>query len=779
MEDRAQRYYDRGINFLSQKDYVRAGIEFKNALQLNKNHVGAWRGMARLEENNQNWQGLAAVLRTVIELDLKDIDSRLQLARLLVLGNLMNDALDLVNAAGEINDKHVGVLATRAVILFKLDDHRGAVREARAALDVDPENIDASVVLAADRFARNDVDGALSVLDKVSLERTSADPERSLSLDLFKLKIFEHMKDHEQVEALLKKLAKGHSQQRDFRKLLIQHYLNQKRFDEAETELRAAATANPADDEASRDLLRFLQSVKGPEAVRLELSSRIKAGIEVIRNQMELANFEYSLGMFDEGTQLLETIIKTGSREQVLAARITLAEAYRRMKKLEAAEAVVAEILRGDTRNPDGLRLRAMIKLDRGQLETAIADAREALNSQPQSTQLMLLLAIAYERSGSIELADRQFANAVRTSDWNPSVALEYVTFLRRRRSVERVEDVLTELAGRFPNHIGALSNLAQARLARGNFSGAQEVAAQIQRVGDREGLADRIRGLVLSRMGRHDESIKLLESGYSRSAGTWSMFALVDAYRQAQRPDLAEEFLQRVLEDNPDDAEARVLQGLVQLRRNPYETLKNFQTAVARQPTNVVAVQALARFYMGLYYSAEKDFDKALKVVRAALQHAPNDVDLRMTLVEVLTRKEDYEGAIDEFESMLKQQPESLIVVNNLASLLADHRSDKASLDRAYSLALALRQSNIPSFKDTLGWIYHLRGEHKNAIPLLEEAAAALPNSAVVQYHLGMSYLAIGQAAKAAELLAKARKLSSDSELQKKIEAAEQKLRT
>ena len=46
-EQRAQNYYERGMQLLSKQDYVKAGIEFKNAVQNKKDMVGAWRGLAR------------------------------------------------------------------------------------------------------------------------------------------------------------------------------------------------------------------------------------------------------------------------------------------------------------------------------------------------------------------------------------------------------------------------------------------------------------------------------------------------------------------------------------------------------------------------------------------------------------------------------------------------------------------------------------------------------------------------------------------------------------
>ena len=114
--------------------------------------------------------------------------------------------------------------------------------------------------------------------------------------------------------------------------------------------------------------------------------------------------------------------------------------------------------------------------------------------------------------------------------------------------------------------------------------------------------------------------------------------------------------------------------------------------------------------------------------------------------------------------------------MANNLASLLSDRRSDKASLERAYSLAAILRKSDIPSFKDTLGWIEYLRGDYKSATSLLEQAVAAMPDRAMVRYHLGMIYVATGQAAKATEQFQKALTLSPDNSLQEKITAGQKK---
>jgi Flp pilus assembly protein TadD len=126
----------------------------------------------------------------------------------------------------------------------------------------------------------------------------------------------------------------------------------------------------------------------------------------------------------------------------------------------------------------------------------------------------------------------------------------------------------------------------------------------------------------------------------------------------------------------------------------------------------------------------------------------------------------------------MLEKQPGNLILANNVASLLLEHRTDQASLKRASSLAAILRKSAIPQFKDTLCWASYREGDYKTAVPLCEEAAAALPNEAAVRFHLGMSYAAISKPDKASEQLTKALEMAPQGGLAELIHTALEKIR-
>src|SRR5215813_15643310 len=166
----AEDYYQRGMKLLEQKDYVKAGIEFRNAVKLKKDLVPAWHELSQIEERNQNWEATAGILRTIVQLDPSDLETRLRLGRLMLLGNALDDALKLIDAAGDVVNQNPGALAFRSAVSLKLNDTAGAMRDARAALELDPSNVEAVIVLAAERLARGDSEGALLLLDRKEVD---------------------------------------------------------------------------------------------------------------------------------------------------------------------------------------------------------------------------------------------------------------------------------------------------------------------------------------------------------------------------------------------------------------------------------------------------------------------------------------------------------------------------------------------------------------------------------------------------------------------------------
>src|SRR5262245_12472368 len=335
----AEDHYQRGMKLLEQKDYVKAGLEFRNSVKLKKDLVPAWRELSLIEERNQNWEATAGILRTIVQLEPSDLETRLRLGRLMLLGNALDDALKLIDAGGEAVNQNAGALAFRAAVYLKLNDTAGAVREARAALELDPANAEAVIVLAAERLARGDSEGALLLLDRKEVADV-----KNMGIQVFKLVIFERMGDPKQAEALLHKLVEAYPQELGLRRQLVKFYVDQKRPDDAEREIRALAQARPNDTEAALDVARYMNMIKGPAAARQELRNRINAGGEVFPFQIALAELHFAEGNYNDAAQLLEMIAGNArSRAQALAAQVKLAEMHVSRKKVEAADELLAK----------------------------------------------------------------------------------------------------------------------------------------------------------------------------------------------------------------------------------------------------------------------------------------------------------------------------------------------------------------------------------------------------------------------------------------------------
>lgn len=765
-EERAQSYYESGMALIEKKDDLEARKELLKAVKYKSDKVEVWRALAGIDERTKA-TSLFLDLRRIVELDPNDLDARLKLARIMVAGGAAEPALRVVDAISEGDKPNAELHALRAIILLRTNDNAGAIREAQRAHEIDPSNVDAIALLASKKVADGDLDGALKLLD--SVPAGSKDETR---ITLQKIDVYARKKDLAKAEELLRKLIAQNPKEAAYQAQLLQFLIAQRKFVDAEKEFRARIEANPTDTKIALDLVRFLMATKGADAARAELEARIKAGGDDFDYQIALAELNVGQGRADDAVQALQKLATTAATpDKKLAAQVKLAEVYLAKNDKAAAEPLIAGILSKDRRNSGALRLRAAINIDKGQFDSAISDLREALNDQPKSVDLLSLMAVAYERSGKGELADRQYADALKSSNSNPDVALRYVAFLQRKGDATRAEEILLEAANRNAGNLQILSSLAQVRLSRQNWSGALAIADALSRVDQGRVAANQIRAAALAGQNKIEESIAALEAAHKGAPDALQpALSLASAYAKQGKPDKASALLQTMSDKVPANAQVLVFLGQAKLaEKKNDEALQNFKKAVAQQPKEPAGYTALSEFYI-----QNKDYDAADKVLQAGLAELPGNVAFRLTQAGLQVQRGNNEGAIAQYEAILRDQPNSFLAINNLASLLLDNRSDKPSIDRAYELAEKLKGSNAPQLLDTWGWAQYKHGDVKAAVTTLETAAAGATSLAAVHYHLGMAYAATGQTEKAAERFKTALSLEPDgTPLKESIRAA------
>lgn len=791
-EERSQSHYERGLELLKENKHVKAGLEFRNALKLRPEFVLALYELAKVEERKRKWRGVASILTKVIELEPSHLEAHIKLGKLYLLGGNNNKALkysntaqNLIKNASKVVDIKIKAesLALRATTLFKLDDKEGAMRDARKALELDTDNVDARIVLVAERLAAEDQIEALALLNK-GLERN----ERNVSLQVLKIDLLNSLKKKEEAEVVFRKIIELYPDTIVFRQALARFYLKWDRNEDAEKELRAIAASHPKDSAAGLAVVGFLNATKGFEAARKELIVQINKGNDIFPYQLALSRLYFSKGKNEEASRILQDVIAAnGEYETTTTAEVELAKYMLAAKRRDKAEELVEAVLEKDKRNIEGLIVRATLRKGKGDWDGAIADLRTVLNERPQSARILLLIAEVHELNEAVDLADERLAVAVRVSNYEPRIGLRYVQFLLRRGLLERAEGILQDILLRRPHQREVLATLANVRLRQNNWLGAEEVAATLRELGDEnKDISDQVLAAALSGQKKYDESIKLLQSAYGKTpTAIQPSITLFNTFLRAGKLDDAEVFVRNLLDANPKNAVAYVLLGTLYLqqgRRNDAEA--SFRRAMSVRPGQGAGYRALSSLFARekKYQEAERvqregltNLEKAHEGLSQGLEKRNNrrqSLLLRAALAGLLELAGRFEDAIKEYEILLNEQPVSPIFSNNLASLLADYRDDEASLERAHTLAERFKNTRVPYFKDTLGWIYFRQKQYEPAALMLKEARDGAPKVPLIHYHLGKTYNALNLKELAKEELEKALELFKDTNFPQRSDA-------
>jgi predicted Zn-dependent protease len=225
-------------------------------------------------------------------------------------------------------------------------------------------------------------------------------------------------------------------------------------------------------------------------------------------------------------------------------------------------------------------------------------------------------------------------------------------------------------------------------------------------------------------------------------------------SYLAQEAPDKAAEFLEAIVEKEPNNGVAHNLLGETRLRQNRLQEAEDhFRLAMASGGDWAVPTHNLARLL-----AARGEIDKVIAIYRSALEKQPENVSFQLALAEAQQKAGDYAGSRATYEAIVERHADNAIAANNLAALLADrHHEDTASVKRALDLAQRFETSNNPYFIDTLGWVQFRLGDLPQARVNLERAVALLPNNPQLQYHLGMVLARLGEHDDAVQALEKA----------------------
>ncbi|MEM7505790.1 MAG: tetratricopeptide repeat protein [Pseudomonadota bacterium] len=735
VEERVEKHYERGQELIAQNAPKKAMLEFRNALKLNDEHVPSHFAVARLHEDAGRLNEAFKRYLTVTQLDPAHVEAHLKTTRFYISANEMARAREEVDAALALAPELAEVHALDAAVALKEANPDAARAALDRALQIDPQNIDVALVEVS---YFNDIGDPSRALDRAD-EALDLAPE-NLALHVIKLQLLERLDNQPALGAQLRQMAEVFPDELRFRESLARWAIRTGDLDLAEAELFKLSEAQPGVRRAVYDLVRFLRIHKGDEAARAALAAKVETAEEPFNLQLMLAQFDVETGDPERAIADLRELIETAG-ENANMARVVLARLLLSTGDRDGSDALVTTVLNQDATNVDALVLRLARLIEDNEIDQAIQTVRLGLEEEPDDVRLLLMAGRAQELAGNLDLANDRLASAVRSDGYQPETVERYVQFLLRSVRFTAAETVLAEAIRRHPSEARLVDFLGFTRLRLQNWLGAEEAARALE--GLNPDRARQLRAAILIGQERFDEGASLLrdglpEEGRSRAL---SIAALIQAYVRDGKIDEAIVFLEDLLEENPQNLQALGMRGNFHLAAGELEEAEvKFRQILAIDPDNGGAHSALSRLFL-----VRGDDAAAENLLLEGLELSPDNLILLARLAQYREVQGRFDEAIDVYDRLYDRVPDSLLVANNLASLLSDHRADQPEqVERAYTIASRLRPSDLPQYRDTYGWTRYLKGEYKIALERIGPVVEALPNNPWVHYHLGMVYVAL-----------------------------------
>lgn len=229
-----------------------------------------------------------------------------------------------------------------------------------------------------------------------------------------------------------------------------------------------------------------------------------------------------------------------------------------------------------------------------------------------------------------------------------------------------------------------------------------------------------------------------------------------IAVYLAAGKPEEALADAKALQKARPKEAAGYVFEGEVLATQKKFsDAARAYAEALKRQPGPLLAIRQHV-----LLEAAGKREEADAALARWVREH-PQDGVVRLYLADRDLGRKDYKAAAKGYREVLAVQPESPVVLNNLAWTLAQLKdpSALAYAEKAYKLA-----PNSGAIADTLGWILVERGDTKRGVELLGQAAAAAPNALEIRLHYAKALIKSGDKALARKELEHVQQAAGES---------------
>jgi len=358
-----------------------------------------------------------------------------------------------------------------------------------------------------------------------------------------------------------------------------------------------------------------------------------------------------------------------------------------------AAEAFLQKVLDRDPNDAQALLYVASLRLREGERDAAVLLWRKSSENNPDAIEPRVFLARHYRQSGDADSAMQYAEAAYELGSYLPAAQFEFATLKLFKRDQKAAMPAIDALVARFPDAPVPLELKARAQEMNGDIGSLKKTLTRLIEISP--------------------------DSPKPR-------VAMVRLYLSRQEFDEALKEVEVLRESEKFVAVASALEGDIRFAQGEMKlAAKAYAQAHELNPTSqsLLKMNAVER-RLGAAGDAKLD---------QWLSENPDDANVRVVKATSELVAGDRSAAIENYEKVLKAEPNNVVALNNLAWLF-DEQGDERSIEyarRAYELA-----PGRPEVMDTYGWALLRSGKLEQALGVLGKAAAAAEGNPDIGFH-------------------------------------------
>jgi len=737
-EERKAKYLERGKAYFEEQNYDKAKVEFKNVLQIDPKTAEPYYFLGQIEEKEQNWQKAFGNYKKASELDPDLAAARVKLAQfyLAQAGALRarDDAEGAANALGLAQEQVTEVLARapqdpegltlEANLWVQEGETDKAMAQLEKVLARDPGLSSAVIVLSGlYETAERSEDAERVLIAGVD----AADDPTQLRLRL--AQFYGRQQQLDKAEQVLRALIDSDPEKLAYRISLASMLSQSEQRDKAEQVLREAIQVAP--DEAQRYVLlaEFLAAQRSKDAAIQELNGFIQQHPEMTELRFALVKLRLDNQQIEEAKKTLEEIIV---RENVqpagLTARAKLAQVLASQDPDDARIiTLLDEVLKENPRDNDALLLKGKLEVRRGNYVDAIANLRSVLKDQPNSAEVLQLLAAAHLANGERELARDTMLRAVEANPGDNELRLSLVQLLVKDDKPDEAMEQVEEVLKRDQYQETALAMKYELLGRKGDTAGMEQVAKLMQ-AGAPEKEEGYLREAQLRfAQGDYDAALnivnRVLEKSPDSVAALIAKSDTLAAKKEFAQAIKAAEKLQQV---SPESGEGYYRKGrLLVAQGDDAAALAEYEAALQKAPDSPLVLGSLIELEAKL-----EGPDKAGQRLKALIEENPEHSSAHGLLGRVYLAQKNYLSAEQEFQRQIEIEPEAAGTYTQLAQT----RAVQGNLDgaaEAFNSGLKIMPDNSQLLIGLAG-VRERQQDYDAAIALYEQVLQQQPDNAI-----------------------------------------------